>query len=221
MNKIDIYKSMDISLEEDSLLVISSSDITVNVIVNKDSNLYIKNDNLRGICNINITLNSSCNIKRYVDNDCVNEHITFNILKDNVNFKYKAFGYIREDNTITCDIKHHNKNIISQINYDLVNLNSKLSLKINSYALDDVDNVISDQISNVINIGTPTSIIYPNLFINRDNVAVNHTSYIGIIDKNSTFYLTSKGYDVKEAKNLLIDGFLNKGLSPLDIEILK
>ena len=48
----------------------------------------------------------------------------------------------------------------------------------------------------------------PELEIYADDVKCSHGSASGSLDDNSIFYLMSRGLNYKEAKELLINGFL-------------
>ena len=49
----------------------------------------------------------------------------------------------------------------------------------------------------------------PELEIYADDVKCSHGSTSGNLDENAIFYLMSRGLDFKQAKKLLIEGFIN------------
>ncbi len=52
----------------------------------------------------------------------------------------------------------------------------------------------------------------PTLEIETDEVKASHSSTTGTIDDNQLFYLTSRGLNNKQAKRMIIDGFLRQAL---------
>ncbi|SVD38293.1 uncharacterized protein METZ01_LOCUS391147, partial [marine metagenome] len=62
----------------------------------------------------------------------------------------------------------------------------------------------------------------PELEIYADDVKCSHGSTSGSLDENSIFYLMSRGLNHKEAKKLLINGFLLDVVEKItDLEIKK
>lgn len=61
----------------------------------------------------------------------------------------------------------------------------------------------------------------PNLEIFADDVKASHGSTTGSVDPNHLFYLTSRGLSKKEAKNLLVQGFIQDILAHLPLDSLK
>ena len=57
----------------------------------------------------------------------------------------------------------------------------------------------------------------PQLEIYNDDVKCSHGSTTGAIDLDSLFYLRSRGINLKEAKKILLNGFLNEIITPIDI----
>ena len=48
----------------------------------------------------------------------------------------------------------------------------------------------------------------PNLEIKTDDVKCSHAATVGKIDQEELFYLESRGISQKEAKNMIVEGFL-------------
>jgi len=72
-----------------------------------------------------------------------------------------------------------------------------------------INNVLDEKIK-MLNINNGKSSVLPNMFINTKNVIANHSVSITDIDEDYLFYLNSKGIDNNKAKELIINGFLNK-----------
>ena len=55
----------------------------------------------------------------------------------------------------------------------------------------------------------------PELEIYADDVKCSHGSSSGNIDENSIYYLMTRGISEKEAKKIIINGFLNDVFEPI------
>ena len=60
----------------------------------------------------------------------------------------------------------------------------------------------------------------PQLEINCEDVKCSHGSTSGNLDKEALFYLRSRGIPEEDARGILIEGFINKLISPYDIALL-
>jgi len=60
----------------------------------------------------------------------------------------------------------------------------------------------------------------PQLEINCEDVKCSHGSTSGNLDKEALFYLRSRGILQSEAKQILVEGFIEKLLSPFDFKLL-
>ena len=58
----------------------------------------------------------------------------------------------------------------------------------------------------------------PELEIYSDDVACSHGTTIGQLDDDALFYMLSRGISLKEAKKLLLEGFINRIIEELDRE---
>lgn len=81
-------------------------------------------------------------------------------------------------------------------------------IKIDSKAVDS-NSYFTDNIL-LLDDAMATSI--PILEIEVDEVKASHSSTIGTIDDNQLFYLTSRGLNLKQAKRMIINGFLQQVL---------
>jgi Fe-S cluster assembly protein SufD len=48
----------------------------------------------------------------------------------------------------------------------------------------------------------------PKLEIEANQVKASHAATVGMVDRDQLFYLMSRGLDMKEAKKMMVDGFL-------------
>ena len=60
----------------------------------------------------------------------------------------------------------------------------------------------------------------PQLEINCEDVKCSHGSTSGNLDKEALFYLRSRGILKLEAKQILVEGFIEKLLSPFNFKLL-
>ena len=63
--------------------------------------------------------------------------------------------------------------------------------------------------------------VKPELEIFADDVKCSHGSTCGEIDKEQMFYLRSRGITEEDAKNILIDAFLEEPMSCIDNTYIK
>ena len=61
----------------------------------------------------------------------------------------------------------------------------------------------------------------PELEIYADDVKCSHGSTSGSLDKDSIYYLMTRGLSKKESTNLLVNGFLNEVLNQLKVSSIK
>ena len=61
----------------------------------------------------------------------------------------------------------------------------------------------------------------PKLKISCDDVKCSHGSTIGNLDKDSIFYLRSRGIDLNESKKILLNSFMNDIIDKIDQDIIK
>ena len=61
----------------------------------------------------------------------------------------------------------------------------------------------------VLKLNDEESIIKPNLQVSTNNIMASHNTTCKMIDKNSLFYLMSKGLSKTKAIKLIKEGFLN------------
>ncbi len=167
------------------------------------------------ICNSieNKTINVENNTNLFlfdIDDKNTDVNIKFNILK---NIKLQLFVFV------VCDKNKHKFNL----NFHLSS-NAQLDMESKLFANNDakiylngtivvdkhIKNVVANQkingflFSNLCEINTT-----PILAINNNQVNVNHAVKITKIDHQKMFYLQSKGYDQKQAIQILLDSELN------------
>ena len=197
MNKIKVDTVLDelkdIVYEVDNgiKLIINISDSTNN---NYEFNL---NDNAELIIN------------KFIENRSISDTFTINLNGINSRVIYNFSVLCSSDEKFIINVNHNNKNTISNItNHGVVLNDSRLEFIINSKVEKGNINSVLNQSSKIITMGKNNSEIKPNLFIDEFNVDARHAASIGTFNKKDIFYLCMKGIREKDAKKLLIDGFL-------------
>ena len=145
-----------------------------------------------------------------------------NLIEENSNFNYNGINLLTNNNHVDnyIEINHLNKHTISSTNQKnilkgkskgvfytkaIINKNS-----MNSEAYQKNNNILLSPHANVYS--------NPQLEIYNNDVKCSHGSTTGELDYDSLFYLRSRGIDLKEAKKILLMGFLNEIIKPLDIK---
>lgn len=220
MNRIIIGNDQLITIVEDTLIELSDlKNVNLEIKIKKDCILYIKTNNLIGNLNIVFDIESNVIIKRLTNNDNVDELITFNFNTAFKQIEYNMFGYVKFENTFKVILNHLNNNIKSFLKVNLVNKDKgNLTLDINSYTGLGIVDCVSDQVSNIINLGDTECKISPNMYIASKDIIATHTAFIGNIRKEELFYLMSKSLDEKIAKELLITSFVWQFLNEEELE---
>jgi len=145
--------------------------------------IYIYNEKLNNIMNINIYQNN--NSKLYLNNSIINDE----------KFKIIINNYIKgNNNESNIKLRNISNNENSEI---IVNVNIDKNT-INNIALEDLKG---------INNGGSV-LIEPNIICNSYEVVANHLTTIGCLDRDSLNYLMSKGISEEESKKVLLKGFI-------------
>ncbi len=184
---------------------------TYNQVINISGNVVIKELNTKIDTNqvINITKNSTLNYYRFNKNLANDINVIINLEDDatlNYHFNFECLK--------PCKI-----NILSSLNGNNIKNNLYLrgvtSKKGSSYIeanaivkKDTINSEILEEIK-VLKLNNEESIIKPNLQVSTNNIMASHNTTCKMIDKQSLFYLMSKGISEKKAIKLIKEGFLN------------
>lgn len=165
-------------------------------------------------CEFNLSENSTLIINKLYKNNGINEDVTINLNGINSKVIYNL-SILTDDNlNFNINIFHNNKKTTSIIsNHGVVLNDAKLSFIVNSYVYKGNINSILDQKSKIITMGRNNSEIKPNLYIDEYDVVANHAASIGKFNKEDIFYLLTKGINLDDAYELLINGFLENNLN--------
>lgn len=78
-----------------------------------------------------------------------------------------------------------------------------------------------NQKSQIITMNHKECTIKPILLIDEEDVIAEHAAHIGTFEEDSLFYLESRGLSRKKATELMIKGFLQKGITLLNKDTLQ
>jgi len=153
--------------------------------------------------------NSEIKVEKFNDVESIKENIIIDLsgINSKIDYYFKTISKYKE--TYDLIVNHNNINTKSNINNNGINIkNGLLTFNISGIVKKGMKNSVCEQYNRIINETNNKCIIYPNLFIDENNVIANHSAHIGTFDENIIFYLQTRGINIKDAKKLLIKGFL-------------
>ena len=168
------------------------------------------------------TLMENCSFKDYSFSNGSKENFSKTIINLNdVNSRYLGSGVSINNSTNSdteIEIRHNSKSASSDCYFKTV---AKGSSKVNFDGIIFVDNHCSKSISNQVSkgllIGKESKInLVPKLEIYNDDVECSHGAASGQPDKNTLFYLTSRGISKSEAEQIYVEGFLSEFFETID-----
>ncbi len=221
MNKLLVNSEEEINnlvIEEDTELVFNFKDTSRDIyIVVEDNiclnivdisfntsnkiNITLKNDS-RVIYN-KFSINSGDYIYTLLDGEYSNVVINNSVVNN-------------DDTKMKFVIEHNNTNTSSNLsNHGVNNSSGTLYFNVDSKINRSASLACADQENKIINLVTGDSKILPNLLVDNYDVSASHSAYISDFDKESMFYLKSRGISEKDARRLLLEGFL---IGNLDVD---
>ncbi len=221
MNKLLVNSEEEINnlvIEEDTELVFNFNDTSRDIyIVVEDNiclnivdisfntsnkiNITLKNDS-RVIYN-KFSINSGDYIYTLLDGEYSNVVINNSVVNN-------------DDTKMKFVIEHNNTNTSSNLsNHGVNNSSGTLYFNVNSKINRSASLACANQENKIINLVTGDSKILPNLLVDNYDVSASHSAYISDFDKESMFYLKSRGISEKDARRLLLEGFL---IGNLDVD---
>ncbi len=214
MNKITVEKEEYIELKNNAIdLDINVKKLVIQVkgkvLINE---LSIK-DNEELDLTINVEPQSSLVYNRFLIHNIMNNKITVNQKsKSNVIFNY---SFVANDKChLTIDTNLTGDDNETEINVKAVTENDGSATIIGTAdAKEKIKNNDLVESIKVLVLNNEESICIPNLLVATNDVTVNHACTISTIDKDSLFYLESKGLNEKEAIKLIKNGYLIGNLS--------
>ncbi|MDY6015653.1 MAG: SufD family Fe-S cluster assembly protein [Bacilli bacterium] len=221
MNKLLVNSEEEINnlvIEEDTELVFNFNDTSRDIyIVVEDNiclnivdisfntsnkiNITLKNDS-RVIYN-KFSINSGDYIYTLLDGEYSNVVINNSVVNN-------------DDTKMKFVIEHNNTNTSSNLsNHGVNNSSGTLYFNVDSKINRSASLACADQENKIINLVKGDSKILPNLLVDNYDVSASHSAYISDFDKESMFYLKSRGISEKDARRLLLEGFL---IGNLDVD---
>lgn len=221
MNKLLVNSEDEINnlvIEEDTELVFNFNDTSRDIyIVVEDNiclnivdigfntsnkiNITLKNDS-RVIYN-KFSINSGDYIYTLLDGEYSNVVINNSVVNN-------------DDTKMKFVIEHNNTNTSSNLsNHGVNNSSGMLYFNVDSKINRSASLACANQENKIINLVKGDSKILPNLLVDNYDVSASHSAYISDFDKDSMFYLKSRGISEKDARGLLLEGFL---IGNLDVD---
>lgn len=221
MNKLLVNSEEEINnlvIEEDTELVFNFKDTSRDIyIVVEDNiclnivdisfntsnkiNITLKNDS-RVIYN-KFSINSGDYIYTLLDGEYSNVVINNSVVNN-------------DDTKMKFVIEHNNTNTSSNLsNHGVNNSSGTLYFNVDSKINRSASLACANQENKIINLVKGDSKILPNLLVDNYDVSASHSAYISDFDKESMFYLKSRGISEKDAIRLLLEGFL---IGNLDVD---
>lgn len=195
--EIDNEVKLDIVVNENifsKLVIIASSNYDINIKLNRNSSLIVNSLNKNNSVNVNISL----------------------LEESNINYNHSVLT--NSDSINNFNILHKDSNSISNLNNNGININNgKLFFIINGKVPNKLNNITCNQKSKIINYNLGNSKIIPNLIIDSNDIIASHSAYIGKIDDDDIFYMTSRGINKTDIQKIIYKATL-LGIMNLDEE---
>lgn len=217
MNKILVNNGIEMELNKDIIidkdLEISillddvSQDITLTIDKDIKCKLVVIGKNINNNVNIKLLDNSFLHIDSFITNNNGNILVSLEGVGSSFELNYSLIS--SDDCHIKFDIIHNASNTNSNIvNNGYSFNNKKLVFDVNGTIKKESFNCICNQDSKIISDNSLNTKIFPNLYIDNNDVEANHSAYIGSVSNSNMFYLMSRGIPKKIAYKLLIQAFL-------------
>ena len=243
LNSTNINIQLNVLLEESSTLKIvdlfndNSENNFINIYYNFDlkKNSVLKNFKIDNLNNNNIKYSFN-NIEQ--DNNSISETFILSsgskFIKNEINCNLKgkySSAFVngvfslneKKHNEIKTNINHLVENTKSyQLIKSVLDNSSKAVYQGKIYVDQNAQKTDGYQLSKAILLNEDSEFnAKPELEIYADDVKCSHGSASGSLNENSIFYLRSRGLNYKEAKNLLIKGFLLDVIEKITDEEIK
>ena len=210
MNRLEVIgDNLDINLNSDNyLLEVENEEKFVGFNVSGNNKLVVIGDN--AIVHLYFVFDIYNENSMTVN--CIGKNVTLFVkasLFENSKFTFN-YGVLADKDSINdFEVFHVGDNSISEINNGGINLgNNKLYFKIDGRVHKGFNEIECHQNSKIINYQNGDSKIIPNLLIDSDDINASHSAYIGNIDKETKFYLESRGLTEEEINNLFVKSII-------------
>ena len=221
MNKLLVNSEEEINnlvIEEDTELVFNFKDTSRDIYIVVEDNICL---NI-----VDISFNTSNKINITLKNDSRVIYNTFSINSGDYIYTLLDGEYSNvvinnsvvnnDDTKMKFVIEHNNTNTSSNLsNHGVNNSSGTLYFNVDSKINRSASLACANQENKIINLVKGDSKILPNLLVDNYDVSASHSAYISDFDKESMFYLKSRGISEKDARRLLLEGFL---IGNLDVD---
>ena len=212
--KIKVEKDADLILEYPSTEK-TKLDIYINIEKDVKCNIYeIKNEGIYKLgYKYYLEENSNLNIYKINNVKEIKELLIFNLNGEKAKVNYILKTISKDEEKYDLMVYHNAKNTESNIINNGVNIkDGSIKFNVSGFTPNGIKGCTLNQNNRIINLNNNKCTIKPNLFIDENDVIANHSAHIGKCNEEEMFYLMSRGINKKEAENLIIKGFLLKGL---------
>jgi len=199
---ISINNVMEIVVEENS---------TVDIIINSEK------ENINQIMNFSsiIKKNSELNIYAIdISGKLVRNNYFINLEYENSKFNYSGISLLNSNNHIDnfIEINHKNKYTFSSSNQKNILRENSKSIFYSKSTIDKKSKYSEAQQKNKNMMLSKKATVHsnPQLEIYNNDVKCSHGSTTGELDEDMLFYLRTRGLNLKQAKKMLLEGFLNE-----------
>ena len=209
--KLKIIKNTKLELIIDQEIKL---DVSVELLDNVKLDLVvIKKEKTKILTKYKLNENSILNVTEISDSDIINERniIDLNGANSKISFILKTVCKNNEKYDIV--VNHNNKNTISDIITNGVNISGNLYFTITSLVLSGNKNCIVNQNNRIINLTDKECLIRPNLLIDEVDVIANHSALVGSFKEDEIFYIQRLGINKNTANKLLIEGFIKSNIN--------
>lgn len=221
MNKLLVNSEEEINnlvIEEDTELVFNFKDTSRDIYIVVEDNICLN------IVDISFNTSNKINITLKDDSRVIYNKLSINsgdyiytLLDGEYSNVVINNSVVNNDDTkMKFVIEHNNTNTSSNLsNHGVNNSSGTLYFNVDSKINRSASLACADQENKIINLVKGDSKILPNLLVDNYDVSASHSAYISDFDKESMFYLKSRGISEKDARRLLLEGFL---IGNLDVD---
>lgn len=195
--------------------------IIINIPCSQTASIYLLSNNTNSKTKIeyNLYKNSKLEVVNFSSDQNKEEEVIISLNEEYASINYNNSSITKNIDKNHIIVKHNSKNTTSNIICKSITLdNSTASFTIDSYVPKNSKNSIIKQATKIITMDKNNSIIKPNMYIDEKDISATHSSSIGTFDKESLFYLSTRGIDYTSGLKLLIKGFLI-GNTDLDLNL--
>ena len=207
--KMELNKEIFLDHDLDVSIVLDdvTEDLTITIDKNVNCKITLTGENINNNFNIILLDNSFLHIDSFIINNNGNISVSLDGRFSIFELNYSLIA--SRDCHVKFDVNHNAPDTKSNIvNSGCSFNNKKLVFDVNGTIEKESSNCICNQDSKIISDNSLNTKIFPNLYIDNNDVEANHSAYIGSVSDSEMFYLMSRGISRNEAYKLLVKAFL-------------